>query len=335
MIFQDFCCIPVFAGSTGGTNKRLLTRYKNNLAYQNAFILFMEDALHRYKIAGLPETCDNRVFLQSLLWYGCVALYEKDGAILSLPACPTDGINIYGNSVNAYVYTRNGLFNKKIRVNIPGEEEDKVVTRSIFDNSGKKAEGVLIYETLSRYPFIRYVMQYAEAFADTMRTLDVARKNIKTPYIITAEENIIPTIRKYFQDRDENEEQIIVDTGVFPVDKVNILPIQVTGENITTCTQLIEWYRAQFKELCAFKVNTQLDKKGENLTTQEIHSNDDYISKRREETIECLQESIDNANNFFGLNITIEEEEQENENETNDIQKIQGADSDISGVHNE
>ena len=329
MFLQENYTIPIFGGKIGAGHKAKIAKYKNDIAFQNAFSLFVEDASFRYGIDGLPDTCDERVVLQSLLWYGCVCIFDENDSLFSLPAAPVGGLNLYGNTPEAWIYARNGYLNKKIKVHIKGSNDSKLVEKNTFGLAPRgEAKGVLIWENINRYPFIRHVMQYAEAVADTMRTLDVARVNIKTPYVIAAEESVVSTVREFFNKRDNNEDAII-SSGIFDPKKISLMPIQTTSENLKACTQLIEWYRAQFKELCAFKTNTQLDKKGENLTQAELNSNADYIAKRYEETTYILEECLQEANEFFGLNLKLRvKEEIVYDNE--DIQTDKGKSDSIS-----
>ena len=307
--------IFLWGGDLGKNRKANVARYKNNTVFQNTVMRLIGDALERYKFDGLPESISERVLLQSLLWYGCAVFFEKDGGLIALPACPNGGnFNIYGDPGKVWAFARNGQMNKDVTVYIPGADETPFLRKG---NAGvdmdKDYKGVLVWENKVRYPFMRQVMFFADAIADSMRTLDTARANIKSPYIVVAEESVVSTVREFFNKRDNNED-VIVSTGVFPVDKVSILPVVQSGDNLNACVQLIEWYESKFRELCGVQSNSQIDKKGENLIRDEIHVNDEYEFMSVDKCVSEIQKHLDYVNKFFGTHITVKEKGYENKN---------------------
>ena len=66
-------------------NRKKLARWKNNKLFSIILHQFINQALRRYDIEGVPDTCDKRVILESLLFYNRTYLYEKNGGIISLP----------------------------------------------------------------------------------------------------------------------------------------------------------------------------------------------------------------------------------------------------------
>lgn len=80
MFYWDYLFqIPTGLDNVGKATKKKLTQYKNQFTFQNTFARYTLDALGRYRLKNLPETMSERVILQSMLWYGCVCLYEKSG----------------------------------------------------------------------------------------------------------------------------------------------------------------------------------------------------------------------------------------------------------------
>ena len=88
----------------------------------------LETAMRRYKLEGLPDTCSERVILQSLIFNGKVAFYEDNGAIFAMQASVSGkGVNINGDPVNAYVFSKNGIINKEIDLFIKGADNSALL----------------------------------------------------------------------------------------------------------------------------------------------------------------------------------------------------------------
>ena len=118
--------------------------------------------------------------------------------------------------------------------------------------------------------------------------------------------------------RNENMEYLI-SSGVFPVDKIKLLPIDTNATALKDATDLIEWYYNMFYELCGVNSNSNPDKKAE-LTSFEINANNDIVKIQAEKTLECLEEHFDIVNKVFGTNIKVVEREPAEKSPENDTQ---------------
>lgn len=306
MWFDGMFNIFLWGGVDGNVKKKNVSKFKNNFAFRMTFSRLLGDALERYDFEGLPDTVSKRVLKQALLWYGSACFFEKDGSVLCLPCCPNGGqFNIYGDPGRVWVFGRNGQMNEGVKVFIPGSDESSFLFKGQGGmNMSSDTKGVIIWENKVRIPFFDAVMFYSSAIADSMRTLDTARANIKTPYVVVAEESVVPTVQEFFKKRDNNED-VVISSGVFPVDRVNILPIVTDTGILQNATQLVEWYEQKYRELCGFQSNSQQDKKGENLVRDEIHINDEYEALQVSKCMEQIQENLDQANRIFGLNMKV------------------------------
>lgn len=287
----------------GTVKKSKLAEYENNYVFQNVFNTLLIDAMNRYELEGAPSTVSPRVVMQSLLWNASVFFFKKNDAILALPGLPDgSGINLNGDFAGAYVYGQNG-YNEKINLIIPGADETRLLTKTNSGTRYKDGTGVLVRENAQMYPFLNTLIYYAYCISDTMRTLDVCRKNAKRPYIISAEQSILESVKKYFEQRDNNMDYI-VSTGIFPADKIKIDPLQNNPDFTHSASELIDWYTQRFREECGIKnLGAQVDKKGENLQTAEITYNDEYTEGKIGQALKCLNEGIELANNSFGTNM--------------------------------
>lgn len=302
MLWYDslFC---IYTG-TGDIKTRKLNKMKNNIQFINVFSRKMLDALERYKFNNLPDTVSERVVKQSLFWHGNVVFFEKEGNIIALPGGGTENFNIYGDPNSAYVYGRNG-FNEQVKLYLPGADDAGFLRK---DLSGKTKpqyyKGVMVYENYNRTPFVNYTMEFSSSIADAYRTLDVMRVNLKSPFIVAAEESLVPTVKRFFNERNDNAEYV-VSSGKFTVDKINVIPIETNEASIKNVTDLIEWYENKYRELCGFDSNSNPDKK-ERLLVDEVNSNNDYVFIQSEKSMECLRYYMDQVNEVFRTNITVE-----------------------------
>ena len=300
--------------NSSNTPQKTLAKYKNNYSFMNHIMRCLNIALHRYKFNGLPDTIKERPLKRALLHHGNVIFFEENGGLFALPGGGMADVNIYGEPGTAWIYGMNG-FNKELKLAIPGGADASLLRKNIDGQTMPESKkGVYVRENYCNYPFVNYCIETAIAIADTMRTLDVVRKNIKHPYLISAEQSIINTIKSFFNKRDNNEEYII-SSGVFPADKIKMLPLDQNPEAIKCATDLIEWYWNLFFELCGFNSNSNPDKKAQ-LTTVEINSNNDIIALQAAQVIECLTEDLELVNKLYGTNITVEKTDLSEYNET-------------------
>lgn len=327
MWYNGLFNIYLGANDMGKMTKTRLNKLKNNYLYQITFTRLMHDALNRYTFKNLPDTMSERVILQSLLWYGSVVIFEKDGAYVSLPGVPSGkGWNAYGDAAEAWVFSLNGTFNEPVDIYLPGEDESSFLKKTNTGMMTGKARGVLVRENATMFPFINSVMYYSQAISDSMRTLDVCRQNIKQPFIITAEESIVNSVKKFFEERDNNNEYII-SSGVFAADRISLLPIQTNSDALNAATELVDWYENKYRELCGIDNNSQIDKKGENLIQSEVSVNDMYTENSVDKCIEYIQKGLDDVNKLFGLNIKVEPKRKELMKNENICRNNQGTNS--------
>lgn len=290
----------------GKASARKLAKMKNAVVWQNVFAQLLQDGLNRYHLEGAPETISERVFLQSLLWYGSVGIFEKEGGLMALPCVPSGaGWNVYGDPAEGWLFSNIGQLNEKCDLYLPGSDEIAFLKKTNGVKGAAKLKGVFVRENALCYPFVNHVMYYADAIADTMRTLDVVRQNIKQPYIIVAEESIVNSVKNFFTQRNENMEYII-SSGIFPADKIQLLPFVTNSDNLKDTTALIDWYFNKFKELCGIDNNGNIDKKGENLVIREISVNEEYTDSGVDKCLEYIQKGLDDVNKLYGTNIRIE-----------------------------
>lgn len=301
-----------------------LNKFKNEQLFITTFMRLFNEALNRYKITGLPDTCNERVILESLILYGCATFFNYEGNVLSLPSAPSGrGWNIYGDPLSAWVYSRNGLFNKEIDLFVKGGDNSALIKRGMSGQINGNPVGCMVWESQNRYPFLNTIIFYAEAITDTLRTIDVNRLWLKHPFIPVCEESLIPTVKKLFNDYNNNQDFLPVSTGILDVDKFDLKNLDVSPEAIKSAIELCEWYESKFREQCGVKANSQVDKKGENLTSTEINVNEEYTDGKDNSIVEYINTQLDFVNEMLGTSmkcISTEpvKDDKESEDDNND-----------------
>lgn len=317
MFWYNNLCVPIDLGD-GKMNSRKLAKFKNNLAFQTTFSRLLEDSMDlRYDIEGEPDTVDDRVIKQSLLWHANVVFFERQGSLMALPGAPTGGATVYGRPASSWVYSANGIFSECVKLYIHGSDKDAFLQETVDSALSSKYKGVMVWENRTGLPFVYTVMNYAEIISDTMRTLDVIRENVKNPNVFVCEESVVPTVKKYLSDRESNMASVI-SSGVFDPAKVQMIPFDSKGTSIKDVTSLIEWYENKFRELCGVDNNSQIDKKGENLVEAEVSVNNDYTECSVEKCIGIIEEGLDDVNKVFGTHMKVRRREKNEDLRTDD-----------------
>ena len=303
-----------------------MRKLENAYTQQLVFVSLANLALQRYHITGLPDTMSERTILQSLLWYGSVVFFHKDGNVFALPGVPTgDGYNVYGDPGSAWVFSRyNGKMYKAVKLYIPGSDESVFLKELIGSRQEGDPAGVIVWENSMRYPFINTVAYYSEKIADCYRTLDITRYWLKRPLLLSGPEESAEGVKKVIQDLDENPNAVYLSDKLGINKTTQLFNTNANGQNLQDITGLLEWYESKFRELCGIDSNSQIDKKGENLISDEISVNDQYQALSLDESLKEIQKWLDVVNKFFGFSLRVEKNEIIKEGDSND---------DVSGVH--
>lgn len=330
---------PVGALTSKGKRKKM-KKFLESRVYQNWFMKLMEDGLNRYHFRNLPDTCSERVILQSLLWYGAVIFArgnyinnkfvpDKEGAVISLPGAPTEQFNIYGEPAYGWIWGRNGL-NQKVKLILPNGPAE--ITNVGFGGVklSDTGDGVFIRETKTMYPFIFYTMDYAYKIWKSMCTLEGQQFHMRRPYIVQAREETYEKVCEIMEAAEENDDYIILDEGVFDVGAgIQIIPKTIDGTDLKTVQELIEWYLNQYRELCGISNNPAVNKK-ERVLTDEVNVNNEQTEFSVDSAVDYINEQLELVNKAFDTNIICEvnESAEEDEYESEDVEDGETDESD-------
>ena len=280
------------------TSKKITER-KNNLEFNielNDMLNLVQD---RFEYKGLPETCDVRYLELSLIYRAFAGFKRKeDGSIWNYSAGPGGHLTQYGYPSDAYLYALNGTV-----------EYGKVYW-PFMDNTG--ADTVLCLDNYQCMPPIYKIIDGAEKIADARRSLDVAIKNSKRPFIFNGTEEQVNTIKSLFNDMYNNEPYLIANKSTLDNDKPQV---QSTNFHEGVIKELWDAYnnvKGDIYQRLGINMNVNSDKK-ERMTEAEVTGDTEFVNRVLETELKCRKEFCDRINEAFGLNVSVKIKEPERE----------------------
>ncbi len=266
-------------------------KYDNDIEFQNTFFNLLNIAMYSFSFDGLPDGCNERYFKLNIILHGYAALINDNELGYMTLGCTPDAqkMNVYGEwpSINAYGW--NG-FNKQYKCYMEGAENNDV-------------EAILCRDNELAYPMVYAIYMYAKRLTDTMRTLDVTAKKLKTPYFITCDESQKTSIKKILDDIDFNKDSIIANRSTAP-NEFNVLQTGVNPQSVVVLWQHYSNLQSEIRTLLGINNAANLDKK-ERLVVDEAQANDILTDINIEYRLKSYQKFCDTANELFGLNISV------------------------------
>lgn len=272
-------------------SKKKVALYENNIEFQNIFYNLLNITMYSFSIEGLPDSCNERFFKLNLIFNGYAALIkDPDLGYLSLGVRPTvnsSQLNIYGEFPDVMAFGWNG-FNKQY-------------TNYMYGTDNSDAEAVICRDNDMMYPMINILWIYAKRLTDTMRTLDVTARKLKTPYFITCDEAQKSSIKKILEDVDFNQDSIIANRSTMP-NEFNVLQTGVQPESVRVLWEHYSNLESEIRTFLGINSAANLDKK-ERLVVDEAEANDILTDINIQYRLKSYQQFCDTVNNLWGLNI--------------------------------
>ena len=273
-------------------SKKKVALYENNIEFQNMFYNLLNILMYSFSIEGLPESCNERFFKLNLIFNGYAALIkDPDLGYLSLGVRPTvnsSQLNIYGEFPDVIAFGWNG-FNKQY-------------TNYMYGTDNSDAEAVICRDNDMMYPIINIIWMYAKRLTDTMRTLDITARKLKTPYFITCDEAQKSSIKKILEDVDFNQDSIIANRSTMP-NEFNVLQTGVQPESVRVLWEHYSNLESEIRTFLGINSAANLDKK-ERLVVDEAQANDILTDINIQYRLKNYQQFCDTVNNLWGLNIS-------------------------------
>lgn len=273
-------------------SKKKVALYENDIEFQNMFYNLLNILMYSFSIEGLPDSCNERFFKLNLIFNGYAALIkDPDLGYLSLGVRPTvnsSQLNIYGEFPDVMAFGWNG-FNKQY-------------TNYMYGTDNTDAEAVICRDNDMMYPMINIIWIYAKRLTDTMRTLDVTARKLKTPYFITCDEAQKSSIKKILDDVDFNQDSIIANRSTMP-NEFNVLQTGVQPESVRVLWEHYSNLESEIRTFLGINSAANLDKK-ERLVVDEAQANDILTDINIQYRLKSYQQFCDTVNNLWGLNIS-------------------------------
>ena len=237
-------------------------------------------ALNQFKWTGLPETIEER-HIERLLFDEGRALFFEDklNGLLCLSCDYGDRLNVYGDPT---YYRATGFnYSKKLPVD----------------------ECVLIENNKLRMPTRKAILYFVNQLYEVIRTRDVNIRTLKAPFIITADDKSILTLKKVMEEIDNNNFAIFGDKSYNLQEAIAVFQ---TGVKCLT-GELTDVYHDIMNEALTYMgINNANTDKRERLITSEAESNNQLIDSCAEMFLEARQRACERINAMFGLNVSVE-----------------------------
>lgn len=271
-------------------SKKKLTRFENDLEFQNTFYNLLNIALYSFSVKGLPKTCNERFFKLNLILHGKAALInDKELGFLTLGCTPmmAGNLNIYGEWPEINAYGWNGF--------------NKIYSCYMYGAENYDADALICRDNDLMYPLVRYIILYAKRLTDTMRTLDITARKLKTPYFITCDESQKTSVKKILDDIDFNKDSIIANRSTSP-NEFNVLQTGVQPESVRVLWEHFSNLGCEIKTLLGINNATNLGKK-ERLVVDEAEANDILTDINLDYRLKNYDIFCETAKKMFGLDI--------------------------------
>lgn len=299
----------------------------------------------------LPEGIDPWAVKMSLIQNGCFFLRNKvlqSGkeypGVYAQSGYPIGIFNINLAPLKGFVTNLNGSEGQEIDLYVPTKNSPGAGIGQGGQVS-RNPSGVIIWDNAMRIPAILYALKFAYYIADSYRTLDKTRTQLKVPIIFTVpSKNLANDINNIYDSADLHEQYVVQDESLNQINKVELFETNTNGQNLKDVTGLIQWYDAQFLKMRGIKTNSQMDKKGENLQTAEITIDNMITEINRKGPIDTKNYYLKLARNVPGLEeypfiwsdgVVEEIKEEEKEEEPKQNKQDEVSENDDNGSNND
>lgn len=319
---------------TTKSKKKIKTMYQNNMVFRNTYNRLFAERMGDGDFEGTENTgMEPRAMKQSLIYNDCFIVSNEIKykgkpmpGIYAVSGYPSGkGWNINGEPLSAWICSAyNGKIVQEVNLYIPGSEDNDLLNVGIAEDGSPKAQSVIVWGSETRYPFIWTILMFALWITDSYRTLDVNRYWQKRMNIFAAPKELANTINELLEEMDDNENYVITSPSYEKAQQIQLYQPGENSQALQDVTGLIEWYESKYREIRGIDNNAQMDKKGENLISDEISVNDQYQSLNDKRVCDTINKYLDIANKRLGTSLhyksNIEEDNQKRNAIKNQIQ---------------
>ena len=249
----------------------------------------------------LPETVDKQ-YLCSLLFLTGKATFFKSNDTLYIADCAI------GGELNEYYYPKYAILANPVlgSKNLLIDTDCIVVYTSTADKINNCVRmGDVGY--VASCPTYGLITKTAELLADCMSSINIAQKNTRASFVVTAPtDNVRVQMDMLLKRMYDGEPYTAVTDSAFADNRVTVSPLTTAVGN-TTLRELREtqqYYLSQFYH--AIGVDSNSNYKRERLTTAELDSESEPLQINIIDMINSVKEGIERVNQMFGTKITVE-----------------------------
>lgn len=283
--------------------KKDLSKYENNVEFQNLYNLFVNLCLDTFEWEGLPETCDPRILELNLLYRGTACLYrDNNGNIWS-----------YGASIGGEL-TRYGLPDKGFAYALNGIVENCKYFWDYMDNTD--ANAVLCLDNKLAYPYVNYIVRAADTISDAKRSMQTAARSNKISYIMVCSEEQKKALLNVYNNIQNNDVAVIINKD----NEFTQPQVFSTNTQAGMISEFWEYYMNlynDFKDILGINSNKQSDKK-ERLIMSEVMGDQEFVENNLAFRLKERELFAERCNKYLGTNISVKLK-----NKNNDILNLQ------------
>lgn len=247
---------------------------------------------------GLTNTMSNRAMREGLLWYPIVAVFKVGDSWINLPAVPGGrGFNAQGNFGDGFAYGKNGRV-YHVTFKMPGEDEADFLKRTPGPETPGEYRGYCLRANDACMPLIDTVLYYSEQIADLLGAISGVTPLLHHPINFQCTQRQRASAIKWYKELEANLPFMFTPyetpdntRASFHAEPVNLL---ANSDIIKPTVELIDWFDNRcLTEIGIANIGSQVDKKGENLTEDEIHGTDAVTSLIVQNQVDLINQQID------------------------------------------
>lgn len=190
-----------------------------------------------------------------------------------------------------------------IGFNVLNDPTSYRVTGFNYSKEIKAEDCVLIENNKLRMATDEIIKFFTRQLYEIVRARDINIKTLKIPFIIPTDDKTVFTMKKIFDDIDNNVYAIFPDKNI--VNSENGLQVLQTGVKPYTA-ELTDVYHDILNEALTYLgINNANTDKKERLITDEANANNQLIESCANMFLEARQRAVDKINEMFGSNITV------------------------------
>lgn len=251
----------------------------NALYYQAYVDRITEIAISVFDWSGMPDTVDTRYLELAFFTYGKVCAFEDEVGILTLPFNPDANFSIYGNPTKAEVYSPYNAFHRSVTAKDSAFGFNNMIRTNSID--------------MSRL--------FALRLYNIDRIIDVNANSLKSPVIITCDEEQRLALLNLFKEVDGNAPVIF---GSKNIDLRAIAALNLNtnyfGDKLTELKTNI------WNEMLTYNgvPNVSINKR-ERLVSDEVNRGMGGTLACRYSKLKARQLFADEINRMFGLDVQV------------------------------